>query len=115
MISSHGRSTFFAGDTGYHGGFTEVRRRLGAPDVAILPIGGYLTHDGQHPNHLNPEEAVHAFRDLGATRLVPMHWGTFELNHEPFGEPPARLRREAAERGLGPALAILDPGQTLHW
>jgi N-acyl-phosphatidylethanolamine-hydrolysing phospholipase D len=115
MISSDGRSVFFAGDTGYHRGFVEMRQRLGAPDIAVLPIGGYLTHDGQHPNHMNPEEAVRAFRDLGARRLVPMHWGTFELNHEPFGEPPARLRREATQHAVAARLAILAPGETLHW
>ena len=29
-----------------------------------------------------------------------MHWGTFELNREPFREPPDRLMAEALRHGL---------------
>ena len=38
-----------------------------------------------------------------------------ELNREPFQEPPQRLRREARRRGLETDIALLSPGQTLHW
>jgi hypothetical protein len=44
-----------------------------------------------------------------------MHWGTFELNREPFLEPPGRLLREAQHRGLEEEVAVLSPGQTIPW
>ena len=64
---------------------------------------------------MNPEEAVQLFEDEKRRLLVPTHWGTFELNREPFKEPPQRLQREALRRGLEEHIALLSPGQTIHW
>ena len=44
-----------------------------------------------------------------------MHWGTFELNREPFREPPDRLTAEALRHGLEEHVAQLSPGQTIRW
>jgi N-acyl-phosphatidylethanolamine-hydrolysing phospholipase D len=115
VLAGDRRRVFFAGDTGYTPAFREVARRLGSPDLAALPIGGYSDYRVRHPNHLNPEEAVQVFEDLGARMLVPMHWGTFDLNREPFREPPERLLAEAQRRGIGEQVAILGPGQTIAW
>ena len=115
MLSGRAGQVFFAGDTGYTPSLGEIARRLGSPDLAVLPIGGYSDYPGHHPNHLNPEEAVRLFDDLGARLLVPMHWGTFDLNREPFREPPRRLLAEARRRGLAEHIAILSPGQTIPW
>jgi L-ascorbate metabolism protein UlaG (beta-lactamase superfamily) len=41
--------------------------------------------------HINPEDAIQGFRDLQAKTLIPMHYGTFDLSSEPFGEPLRRL------------------------
>jgi N-acyl-phosphatidylethanolamine-hydrolysing phospholipase D len=115
LLAGSDRSVFFAGDTGYTPALGEIARRLGSPDIAALPIGGYSDYRVHHPNHLNPEEAVQVLEDLGARLLVPMHWGTFDLNREPFHEPPERLLAEAQRRGLDDRLAILSPGQTIPW
>ena len=115
IIAGQTKRLFFGGDTGYHAGFAEIQARWGPIDVAALPIGGYSAFERHHPNHLNPEEAVQAFEDLHASVLVPMHWGTFELNREPVNEPPQRLTREARRRGDEDRVAILSPGETLHW
>jgi N-acyl-phosphatidylethanolamine-hydrolysing phospholipase D len=115
MIAGGKQRLFFAGDTGYYDGLREIGKRLGAPDVAVLPIGGYRTYGSRHPNHLNPEEAVQVFEELGAHLLVPMHWGTFELNREPSREPPERLMKEAVRRGIQEQVSVLSPGQSIHW
>ena len=91
---------FFAGDTGYFWGFRAIGERLGPFDLAAVPIGGYRSYVTRHPNHVNPEEAVQLFEDVGGRLLLPMHWGTFDMNSEPFAEPPARLTAEARRRGL---------------
>ena len=115
VVAAPDRRFFFAGDTGYHAGFAEIGRRLGPFDLAALPIGGYSDFRDHHPNHLSPEEAVQAFEDLRAALLVPMHWGTFELNREPFREPPDRLMAEALRHGVEERVAPLSPGQTIRW
>jgi L-ascorbate metabolism protein UlaG (beta-lactamase superfamily) len=38
-------------------------------------------------NHLNPQEAFDAFTQLQAKRMIPMHYGTFDLTDEPLDEP----------------------------
>lgn len=113
----HGRERrfYFAGDTGYYPGLAQIGRRLGPFDLALIPIGGYKDLPQHHPNHLNPEEAVQLFEDVAGRLLVPMHWGTFVLNREPAQEPPTRLLAEALRRGLEERMAILSPGQTIHW
>jgi len=108
-------TVYFAGDTGYYPGLAEIGRRLGPFDLALIPIGGYMDLPRHHPNHVNPEEAVQLFEDVRGRLLVPMHWGTFVLNREPAEEPPARLMAEALRRGLEERMAVLSPGQTIHW
>lgn len=114
-VAGRDRRLFFAGDTGYYDGLKEIGSRVGPFDLALVPIGGYSAYRGRHPNHVSPEEALTLFEDVHARRMVPMHWGTFELNREPFREPPKRLLREAAQRGLEDKLALLSPGQTMSW
>jgi N-acyl-phosphatidylethanolamine-hydrolysing phospholipase D len=115
VVTGADRRFFFAGDTGYHAGLAEIGRRLGPFDLTALPIGGYSDFPRHHPNHLSPEETVQAFEDLRGRLLVPMHWGTFDLNREPFREPPDRLMAEALRRGLEERVAPLSPGQTIRW
>ena len=115
VIAAPAHKLYFAGDTGYFAGFKEIGRKLGPFEVALMPIGGYLGWGDHHPNHINPEEAVQAFEDLRASVLVPMHWGTFDLNREPFHEPPDRLLKEARRRGIETRVTLLSPGQEIGW
>ncbi|HKA37949.1 MAG TPA: MBL fold metallo-hydrolase, partial [Thermoanaerobaculia bacterium] len=41
VLRCGGRRIFFAGDTAYAPFFGEIRRRIGPPDLALLPIGAY--------------------------------------------------------------------------
>lgn len=91
---------FFAGDTGYSPHFKEIRERLGAPTLAILPIGAYLPRWFMREVHVDPEEAVRAFVDLDAEHFLAMHWGTFDLADEPILEPIDATRNAARRLGL---------------
>ena len=115
VVAAPKHRLYFAGDTGYFSGFKEIGAKLGPFQVALMPIGGYAGWGAHHPNHICPEEAVQAFEDLRADVLVPMHWGTFDLNREPFHEPPDRLLKEALRRGLEAHVALLSPGQEIGW
>jgi L-ascorbate metabolism protein UlaG (beta-lactamase superfamily) len=111
------RRLYFAGDTGYYAPlFQEIARRLGPFDLGAIPIGAYLPPALMRSSHLTPEEALQAFDDVRARRLVPIHWGTFDLAHEPLDEPPVRLEVEGQRRGLGPGrIWILRHGETRPW
>ena len=115
VVEGGGARVYHAGDTAYFDGFHEIGRRFPRLDAALLPIGAYDPEWFMRPQHMNPEDAVQAFLDLGARRLVAMHWGTFKLTDEPLDEPPRRLKAEWDRRGLAPqALAILPIGASLE-
>lgn len=104
---------YHAGDTAFFDGFSEIGRRLGPIDWALLPIGAYAPRWFMEPQHMDPEEAIAAFEQLRARHLVPMHWGTFALGDEPPGEPPAIVRRLWADKRWNPeGLWLLDVGET---
>jgi len=120
VIEGSNARLYHSGDTAYFEGFTEIGRRSGPIDAALLPIGAYDPAWFMSKQHMNPEEAVRAFTDLGARNFVAMHWGTFQLTDEALDEPPARLKAEWQRRGLdvaachipavGGALRISRPG-----
>lgn len=115
VVAGRARRLYFAGDTGYTPSLREIGR-LGPFDLVLVPVGGYSGYEGRrHPNHVNPEEAVQLFDEIGGRLMVPMHWGTFDLNREPPDEPPARILAEALRRGLEERIALLSPGQSIHW
>jgi L-ascorbate metabolism protein UlaG (beta-lactamase superfamily) len=50
--------------------------------------------------HMNPDDAVRAFRALGASPFVAMHWGTFKFTDEALLEPPKLLEGVWETEGL---------------
>jgi L-ascorbate metabolism protein UlaG (beta-lactamase superfamily) len=102
------RSVFHCGDSAYFDGFREIGQRL-PTEIALLPIGAYEP-PMKREVHMNPEQAVRAFSELGAQTLVPMHYGTFRLSYEPLDEPLERFRAEVNRRKLDGCVRILDEG-----
>jgi L-ascorbate metabolism protein UlaG (beta-lactamase superfamily) len=100
---------YHSGDTAYFDGFSEIGRRCGPIDAALLPIGAYDPAWFMGKQHMNPEEATQAFIDLGARHFFAMHHGTFKLTDEPMAEPPLRLAAEWQRRGLAAAACHVLP------
>ncbi len=110
VLRANQHSVYHAGDTAYFDGFREIGERL-RPEVALLPIGAY--HPASYRAvHTSPEDAVQGFMDVRARWMVPMHYGTFRLSHEPVDEPLQRLRREAKRRGIEKKICVLEEGVT---
>ncbi len=107
--NEHGRTVFHCGDSAYFDGFLEIGSRAKI-DLALLPIGAYEAMSGRQV-HMNPEEALVAFGDLGAQHMAPMHYGTFPLGGEPMHEPLERLRRGVDERGWHDRVSVLEEGR----
>lgn len=114
MVNWPDYAFYFAGDSGYTDDFVTTREKLGAPDLAAIPIGAYDPRNFMKASHMNPEEAVQAFEDLQAGQAIAVHWGTFKLTLEPLAEPPQRLRSELNRRGLAEGRFLaLTHGQKL--
>jgi L-ascorbate metabolism protein UlaG (beta-lactamase superfamily) len=93
---------YFAGDTGFGDGshFRDVARRHGAPLLALLPIGAYEPRWFMAPFHMNPDEAVRAFRLLEARRAMAIHHGCFPLTDEGIDEPVQALAEALIRYGV---------------
>jgi L-ascorbate metabolism protein UlaG (beta-lactamase superfamily) len=110
VLQAGKHSVYHAGDTAYFAGFREIGRRL-SPELALLPIGAY--NPPQFRNvHANPADATRAFLDLNARWMVPMHYGTFRLSHEPIDEPLQLLDEEARSAGIEDRVFVLQEGIT---
>ena len=115
VVEGRVATVYHAGDTAWFGGFREIGARFPALDAALLPVGAYDPGWFMERQHMNPEQAVRAFDELGARTLVAMHWGTFKLTDEPLDEPPRRLDAERARLGIpAEAVRVLAVGETLE-
>ena len=110
VLRSGKHSVYHAGDTAYFSGFREIGRRL-SPDLALLPIGAYNPPSFRNV-HASPADATRAFLDLNARWMVPMHYGTFRLSHEPMDEPLQLLEKEAEAAGVRDRVLVLQEGVT---
>lgn len=111
IVRAAGRSVYHCGDSAYFPGFAEIGKRHEI-DIALMPIGAYDAPSGRDV-HMNPEEAVQAFLELGAKYLIPMHYGTFPLGNEPVHEPVERLLKEAERLGVGDRVMIPVEGESM--
>jgi L-ascorbate metabolism protein UlaG (beta-lactamase superfamily) len=115
MLSSGAGHIHFAGDTGYGDGqiFRQMRRRIGRPDLALIPIGAYAPRWFMSAQHTDPNEAVQILQDLEAARAIGIHWGVFQLTDEPREEPPELLLEALARHGVPDAQFLAGvPGQS---
>ncbi|HVI44047.1 MAG TPA: MBL fold metallo-hydrolase [Chitinophaga sp.] len=98
LLNVYGYTIYLGGDSGYDTHFKAIGKAAGSIDLAILECGQYNDH---WPFiHMKPEETVQAAIDLGAKVLMPVHWAKFALATHAWNEPPIRVTKYAAERGV---------------
>lgn len=109
VVTEYGHA-YFAGDTGYGPHFSEIYQRLGAPRVALLPIGAYEPRHLMRDVHMNPDDAVRAHQDLQAELSLGIHFNTFQLTDEPISAPVADLVAALSRYGVNPTqfIALLE-------
>ncbi len=90
---------YACGDTGYDPDsiFPVAGRKYGGFRLALLPIGAYEPRWFMKEQHMNPEEAVKVYRELGAEAAIGHHWGTFRLTNEGVERPREALAVALAE------------------
>jgi L-ascorbate metabolism protein UlaG (beta-lactamase superfamily) len=107
------RQILLTGDTGYSKDFQDIYQRLGAVDVALIPIGAYSPRWFMKQQHIDTTEAVQIHQDLHAKMSLPVHWGTFKLSDEPMNEPPEKLREALQKANLPPSVfPVMKRGET---
>lgn len=110
VLRGDGPSAFLCGDSGYFSGFATLGEQY-APDVALLPIGGFLPASFRS-RHMSPLDALFAFEDLRSRILVPIHHGAFALSYEQLDEPARWLLELARERGVRDHVLVMAAGQS---
>lgn len=99
LLEADGKRVLHLGDTMWHGWWWRIGERYGPPDVLLAPINGpRLTFPHRQPasslpGAMDPEQAALAAELLQADRLVPIHYGGYDLPgvYEPVTNALERL------------------------
>ena len=103
VIEYHGLKVYFGGDSAYDQRmFVETGQRFPKIDLALLPIGPIEPRSIMRRLHMDPREAVQAFVDLDAARMVPIHYGTFINSTDDPGDSLRELASAQKKVNLGP-------------
>ena len=100
------QTIYFGGDSGYGTHFADIKN-LFSPDITILGIGAFMPKWFMHPNHMSPEDAIKAAKDLDAKVMIPMHYETFNLSNEKMETPLRSLKEHSGSQNIKP----LVPGE----
>ncbi|MFY8033608.1 MAG: MBL fold metallo-hydrolase, partial [Flexibacteraceae bacterium] len=95
VLKTKTETLFLGGDSGYDTHFAEIGKKYGPFDYAILENGQY--NKAWQAIHTLPSETAQAATDLGAKKLLPVHWSKFTLALHPWFEPMEALV-QAAEK-----------------
>lgn len=106
------RRVYFAGDTGYGPHFARIGAAHRPIDLALLPVAAYGPRVVNRHVHLDPAEALRAFADLRARRMLAIHWGTFALGTDDALAARAEVPRAATVAGVAAERVwVAEPGE----
>jgi L-ascorbate metabolism protein UlaG (beta-lactamase superfamily) len=95
------KSIYFAGDTGFGPHFEEIAeaypsffeltyqkfaKKDPSFDLSLIPIGAYCPMHKEGGGHINPFEAVKVHKILKSKYSISIHFETFQVAQEPYGE-----------------------------
>jgi L-ascorbate metabolism protein UlaG (beta-lactamase superfamily) len=102
VVEYHGLKVYFGGDSAYDQRvFVETAQRFPRCDLALLPIAPIEPRDVMRTLHMDPHEAVQAFLDLDAVRMVPIHYDTFANSADNPGDALRELEKAKTKFGIG--------------
>lgn len=98
-----GKKIYFGADGGYGKHFAEIGSKYGPFDLTCLEIDAW--NERWPHNHMFPSEVIQAQKDLKGKRLLPIHWGVFDLAMHPWDESIEKVRSLAE----GEKIPLLTP------
>jgi len=113
VIQTDATTIYFGGDSAYGRHYRETAELFPKIDYFLIGIGAYEPRWFMNPIHNNPADAVRAFVDSGASFLIPMHYGTFDLSDEPPSQPLRLLMEEAEKNGIAGKVKALAINESL--
>jgi len=99
LIHANNKTLYYAGDTALTLDMQLIGMHWGKPDISILPVGDHFT--------MGYEDACIAAEWIGSTRVIAMHYDTFEW---------IRIDGESAKKHFkthGRELLFLQPGESI--
>jgi L-ascorbate metabolism protein UlaG (beta-lactamase superfamily) len=117
VIDGGGRRLIHCGDTLWHGNWWNIARAYGPFDVALLPINGFISVQGQFadegvPMGMTASEAAAAAHILKAKLTVPIHFGG-RNDSEYHQATDAGRKFEIAAQAKGVQVRLLAAGDEL--
>jgi L-ascorbate metabolism protein UlaG (beta-lactamase superfamily) len=100
VIKGIAGNIYFAGDSGYGEIFKEIGIKHGPMLASVIPIGAYKPGWFMSPIHVSPAEAVKVHQDVGSKKSIAMHFGTFPLADDGYGDPQADLKKAMVDSQL---------------
>jgi L-ascorbate metabolism protein UlaG (beta-lactamase superfamily) len=114
MIRYKGKTIYFMGDSGYGDHFKLIAEVFPSPDICLMGIGAFMPEWFMGPSHLSPTNSVRAFNEMKGKLFIPMHYGTFDLSDEPFGEPLRVLKELVEKKEIMGEVKVLKAGEVLE-
>ncbi|MDB2613845.1 MBL fold metallo-hydrolase [Chlamydiales bacterium] len=112
-VETSGGNIYFVGDSGYGKGryFKNDKKKFGEFRIAMIPMGAYEPRWFMEYAHMNPDEMLKAYNDLGQPYTIPSHYDVFKLTDEARGESKIELEKAMKNQGVGNNIKILEVGQ----
>jgi L-ascorbate metabolism protein UlaG (beta-lactamase superfamily) len=110
VIEYKGITIYFGGDTGYKKNtkiFKETRSKFPKIDLAILPISPIHPREYSSVRHSDAHDALIIAKELGAEKIIPMHYDTFAEAYDTLGEAESLMKNEMIKNGLSEKEVIL--------
>ncbi len=119
VVKNKKSSLYYSGDSGYGPHFKEIGEKYGPFDLTFMENGQYS--EKWPLVHMLPKEVAQAHIDLKGSKMVPVHWGMFNLSLHNWFDPIEEAVDNSKTRGttiLTPMIGELVNGQeskTSYW
>ncbi|MBN2693560.1 MBL fold metallo-hydrolase [bacterium] len=115
VIQSIYHNIFFIGDSGFGPHLQKIAERFGSMRLSFLPLGAYLPEWFMKKQHMSPEDAIETHIILKSQQSIGIHFDTFPLADEGYGDGTKRLERYLQKKGMDKDVFIpLKAGKRLE-